>query len=99
AVDVFRPTRGGKVAMERLPVVWTHNRYQRAVLDGEKVYTILDAFEWLQDVVRHGYVAAAVDVRGSGASFGRFQGMFSSKETDDAYDITEWLSAQSWSNG
>ncbi len=99
AVDIFRPTRGGKVATERLPVVWTHMRYQRAVLDREKVYTILDAYEWLQDVVRHGYVVAAVDVRGSGASFGRFEGMFSTKETDDAYDITEWLGTQPWSNG
>jgi len=100
AVDILRPSRGGKVATERLPVVWTHHRYQRAALgeDG-KVYTIVDSAPWLADVLRHGYVVAAVDVRGSGASFGRFEGMFSSKETDDAYDVTEWLAAQPWSNG
>jgi putative CocE/NonD family hydrolase len=101
AVDIFRPTRGGKVAEERLPVVWTHHRYRRAVYDAEdkKVYTIVDTFEWLQDVLRHGYVVVAVDVRGSGASFGTFEGMYNDKETRDAYDITEWLAAQPWSSG
>ncbi|HEX4963194.1 MAG TPA: CocE/NonD family hydrolase [Thermoanaerobaculia bacterium] len=99
AVDVFQPARGGKVATEKLPVVWTHQRYQRALRDEGKVYTIVDSFPWLADVLRHGYVVVAVDARGSGASFGRFEGMFSSKETDDAYDVTEWLAAQPWSNG
>jgi uncharacterized protein len=99
AVDVFRPTRKGAVATEKLPVVWTHQRYQRALRDQGKVYTIVDSFPWLKDVLQHGYVVAAVDARGSGASFGRFEGMFSTRETDDAYDITEWLAAQPWSNG
>jgi putative CocE/NonD family hydrolase len=99
AVDIFRPTRGGKVAEEKLPVVWTHHRYQRAQVEDGKMFTILDSYEWLPEVVRHGYVVAAVDVRGSGASFGTFVGMFSLKETQDAYDITEWLAAQAWSNG
>jgi len=99
AVDIFRPARKGKVATEKLPVVWTHHRYQRALRDKGKVYTILDSFPWLADVLRHGYVVAAVDARGSGASFGRFEGMFSTHETDDAYDITEWLGTQPWSSG
>lgn len=99
AVDVFRPTRNGQVAEERLPVVWTHHRYQRAVVEEGKLYTILDTFPWLQEVIRHGYVVAAVDARGSGASFGVFEGMFNLRETQDAYDMTEWLAAQPWSNG
>lgn len=101
AVDVFRPTREGKVATEKLPVVWTHHRYQRAMYDPEdkRVYTAMDSFEWLPEVLRHGYVVAAVDTRGGGASFGTFEGMFNDKETQDAYDITEWLAAQPWSNG
>lgn len=101
AVDVFRPTRGGKVATEKLPVVWTHHRYQRAMYDPEdkKVYTVLETFGWLPEVLRHGYVVAAVDTRGGGASFGTFEGMYNEKETQDAYDVTEWLAAQPWSNG
>jgi putative CocE/NonD family hydrolase len=99
AVDIFRPSLKGKVAEEKLPVVWTHHRYQRAHVEEGKVSTILDSYEWLPEVVRHGYVVAAVDVRGSGASFGTFTGMFNLPETQDAYDITEWLAAQPWSNG
>jgi len=98
AVDIYRPTLKGKVAEERLPVVWTHHRYQRAALDpkGELSMNLPD---WLLEVLKHGYVVAAVDVRGSGASFGVFEGMFSTKETQDAYDMTEWFASQPWSNG
>jgi len=99
AVDVFQPTRGGKVTQERLPVVWTHNRYRRAFMDDGKLVTIVGIFPWLQDVLRHGYVVACADVRGSGASFGRFEGMYNLKESQDGYDITEWLASQSWSSG
>lgn len=101
AVDLFRPTRDGKIHTERLPVVWTAHRYRRAAIDPEdgKLYTILDSYEWLENLVRHGYVVAAVDVRGAGASFGTFEGMFNRKETEDSYDVIEWLGTQPWSNG
>ena len=99
AIEIFRPARGGKVTEERLPVVWTHNRYRCAFREQGKLLTIIDVFEWLQDVLRHGYVVACVDTRGGGASFGRFEGMFNRKETQDAYDVTEWLAAQPWSDG
>ena len=98
AVDIYRPTRGGKVAEERLPVVWTHHRYQRASLDKDGKLE-MNQSGWLLEVLKHGYVVAAVDVRGSGASFGTFEGMFSTRETHDAYDITEWFAAQPWCNG
>ena len=99
AVDLFRPTRGGKAVEERLPVVWTHTPYRRAVREGGTVYTVLDTYGWLKDVLRHGYVVACVDARGTGMSFGTFDGMFNPKETQDSYDVTEWLAAQSWSDG
>jgi hypothetical protein len=99
AMDLFRPTRGGKAAAERLPVIWTANRYQRAQVFEGKLYTVLDSFGWLTDMLRHGYVVAVVDVRGSGASFGTFGGMFTQQETQDSYDVTEWLGTQPWSSG
>ena len=102
AMDLFRPTRGGiggGVATERLPVIWTANRYQRAKLYEGMLYTMLDNFGWLADLVRHGYVVAVVDVRGSGASFGTFGGQFNRQETQDSYDVTEWLGTQPWSSG
>lgn len=61
--------------------------------------SIADEDPMLQTLLRHGYVVASVDVRGSGASFGRYEGTFSEAETKDAYDIIDWLSKQSWSDG
>ncbi|HWM93895.1 MAG TPA: CocE/NonD family hydrolase [Thermoanaerobaculia bacterium] len=99
AVDLFRPTHGGKAVTDPLPVVWTAHRYRRAVVEKGKLYTLPDDMPWMGTLIRNGYVAAAVDVRGSGASFGTFQGMFTRQETQDSYDVTEWLAAQPWSNG
>jgi hypothetical protein len=89
ALDIFRPAQNGQPVSTPLPVIWTHTRYHR-----ERV-----VLSWLQTVLKHGYVIAAVDVRGSGASYGTYQGPFSPEETRDAYDITEWLAVQPWSNG
>ncbi|MES1245086.1 MAG: CocE/NonD family hydrolase [Acidobacteriota bacterium] len=103
AADLIFPTREGKLASEPLPVLLTAERYRRAFVDREeekgRVLTILDTFPWLTEVVRHGYIVAAVDVRGSGASFGTFEGMFNRRETLDTYDVIEWLGIQPWSTG
>jgi putative CocE/NonD family hydrolase len=109
AVDVTRPAIDGVPVEEPLPVVWTHSRYHRNPGElikhfarGEEVPDIrsrVDAQSDLQWLVRHGYVVASVGVRGSGASFGRFEGLFSEAETRDAYEIIEWLASQPWSDG
>lgn len=102
AADLFIPTRKGMLASEPLPVIWTANRYRRVFTDPEdrkQVVTMLDDFSWLSEVLRHGYIVAVVDVRGSGASFGTFGGMFNARETEDSYDVTEWLGIQPWSTG
>jgi len=52
-----------------------------------------------QYLTMRGYAAASADVRGSGASFGRALGVFTAEESQDAYEITEWLARQPWSNG
>ena len=57
------------------------------------------AWPWLLTLLKYGYVIVSVDVRGSGASYGTFRGLFSPEETNDAYDITEWLAVQPWSDG
>ena len=51
------------------------------------------------EIVKHGYVVAFVDARGSGASFGAMIGSYARIEAQDAYDLTEWLGTQPWSNG
>jgi uncharacterized protein len=99
AVDIIRPSINGAPVNEPLPVVWTHTRYRRASLNQEEdVYSTAESF-YLHPLLKHGYVTAAADVRGSGASFGTWQGIFTQTETQDAYEITEWLAAQPWCNG
>lgn len=99
AVDVVRPAVDGKAVEEPLPCVWTHHRYHRAVVREGKIYSMVDRNSDLRLLIRHGYVIAAVDVRGGGASFGRYVRTFSEEETRDAYEITEWLAAQPWCDG
>jgi putative CocE/NonD family hydrolase len=90
AALILRPAQNGKTVTAPLPVIWTHNRYHR-----EGIF----AWPWLRTLVKHGYVMVSVDVRGSGASYGTYRDLFSPEETRDAYDITEWLAVQPWSDG
>ncbi len=47
----------------------------------------------------HGYLVAAVDARGAGASFGVWSGIFNEQETEDAYEVVEWFAEQEWCDG
>ncbi|MFW6160275.1 MAG: CocE/NonD family hydrolase [Acidobacteriota bacterium] len=99
AIDIIRPAVDGKPVEEPLPVIWTYTRYRRASLgkNGE-VYSTAEA-SYLQPLLKRGYITAAADVRGSGASFGTWQGIFTEEESQDAYEITEWLASQPWCDG
>lgn len=99
AVDYFRPQAGGTLHQEKLPIIWTHTRYQRSNLSGGQLLTIIDVLPDLMTLIAHGYVVAAVDVRGSGASFGSNFGWFPPEEATDAYDVTEWFAAKPWCTG
>lgn len=98
AADVILPAKNGEVAQESLPVIWTHNRYLRATIRNGVVRSTADS-PLSQPLIRHGYVMVNVDVRGSGASFGRWDGIFTKEETKDAYEITEWIASQPWCDG
>ena len=99
AVDYYQPTRGGVPATERLPVVWTFERYHRACFQNNAIVSAVDRDAGLQLLLRHGYVIAIADVRGTGASFGTWDGPFAKAEADDLFDVTEWLAKQPWSTG
>lgn len=99
AADIFRPSVDGVAVDEPLPVVWTHHRYHRADQDENSLFTILDRAPELRTLIKYGYIVAAVDVRGGGASFGTRSGEFTREEALDAYDVTEWFAAQPWSTG
>ena len=100
AVDVYRPTRNGALHDGPLPVVWTHHRYNRAFLRGDTLVDYVNGFGRGVDVLlAQGYIVAAADARGGGASFGTQQGFFMPDEARDAYALTEWFAAQPWSTG
>lgn len=98
AIDIVRPAEAGKVHKEPLPVVWTHTRYRRSYIRNGKLRSELDS-PLYRRLLEYGYVLAAADVRGSGASFGSWQGIWAREETQDAHEIIEWLASQPWCNG
>jgi hypothetical protein len=99
AVDIYRPAVDGQTATGRFPVIWVHTPYRRAYIDADG--SVRNAVEQmgLLDILKHGYVIAAVDTRGRGASFGVRRGFQDRTEALDAYDMTEWFAAQPWSDG
>ena len=100
AADILRPTKGGALHRGKLPVVWTHHRYNRAFFKGDTIVDYAGGFgRGMDRLLHHGYVVAAVDTRGGGASFGTQPGFFAPDETKDAYEVTEWLATQPWSTG
>jgi predicted acyl esterase len=99
AIDLYRPTKAGRVETTGLPVLWTHTPYYRSTIAGQRLASMPDYLPWIGEILRHGYVVAAVDARGTGASFGVVDGIFQPAEAGDAYEITEWLAAQPWSTG
>jgi putative CocE/NonD family hydrolase len=106
AVDVFRPTRNGNVEDRPLPVAWKAKRYLRATQkDGQLATTLLtsdattDQSLPARKLIAHGYVLAAADMRGTGASFGTWTECSDPTSASDGYDINEWLAAQPWCDG
>ncbi len=98
AVDILRPARKGAVESMPLPILWTHTRYRRATVANGKVRSSLESPHLLA-MLKRGYILAAADVRGSGASFGVFNGVFTPEESGDALEMTEWLAARPWCDG
>lgn len=101
AVDLYRPTKGGVVASEKLPVVWMHTPYNRRDYRGGEAAETYPGFALR--LAPHGYNVAVVDFRGVYASFGKNiaynRGEWIEAAKWDAYDVTEWFAKQPWSNG
>ena len=47
----------------------------------------------------HGYASVRVDLRGSGDSEGILEDEYLKQELEDAIEVLEWISEQSWCNG
>jgi putative CocE/NonD family hydrolase len=98
AVSLHRPAVNGKAVETPLPVIWHHTLdiETAGVRDTGKSPADRPS---LSELTRGGYVVAVVARRGNGASFGTRRGYEDFTEGFDAYEITEWLAAQSWSDG
>ena len=92
AADLYRPTKNGVVASEKLPVIWSHTPYNRRGRTTPE-----------EALIKHGYNVAVVDFRGVYASYGSNKGYNRGEWIDpaknDAYEVTEWFARQPWSNG
>lgn len=104
AVTLYRPTRGGRVTDERLPVLFSFTPYLSRRIDAAgQVVGTLEAKNArnrpFAELARYGYVVAVADVRGKGSSFGNRSGYADLHEGEDGHDLVEWLAAQSFADG
>lgn len=79
---------------ETLPALMRITRYLRAV-NGQPVAEMIPMRRYLGN----GYAYVAVDVRGTGASFGHWSVPRSPEEVADFDHILDWVAEQDWSNG
>jgi predicted acyl esterase len=105
AVDLYRPKdkTTGKVIESPLPVIWMHTPYDRRQVGNNGALTVETYPGTAARLIKYGYVVATVDFRGLYASYGHNEaynrGEWMTAARRDAYDITEWLAKQPWSNG
>ncbi|NDZ93689.1 CocE/NonD family hydrolase [Streptomyces sp. SID6673] len=59
---------------------------------------VFDVFGINRNLVRSGYVQIIVDVRGTGASQGKWQ-ILGAREQQDSVEIIDWVAEQEWCNG
>jgi len=104
AVDIYRPTKDGKLHEEKLPCVWAITQYLRGeqLPDGKRTMLRDNTFFAGSDIERliyHGYVIAVADVRGTGASFGKRSQNLTLDDMNDFRDLNEWLASREWCCG
>lgn len=102
AVDIHLP--GSQPSSDaRLPVVAFFTPYYRrmklkpATSDDTEDCPNIAVFRSL--LLARGYALVAVDVRGSGASYGTRTGLRSPNEREDYLEVIDWISQQSWCSG
>ena len=101
AISLHRPSVNGVPVETPLPVIWHHalNIEEAGARETQAAGGGPGDRTPLSDLTRQGYIVAIAARRGNGASFGTRRGYADSTESFDAYEITEWLAAQSWSTG
>ena len=90
AIDVMLPK--DLPAATKIPALLNITRYWRAK-ENRQPDNLQKFF------VGHGYALIMVDVRGTGASFGRWTMPWSKEEIKDYGEVVDWVVKQSWSSG
>eukprot|EP00898_Chlorokybus_atmophyticus_P004091 jgi/Chlat1/4683/Chrsp3S05620 len=104
AVDVYLPeeAKDGKV-----PCVLHQARYMRAMrlrwpwrslFPGSRPIDFMN-FAYKRAFVAAGFALVSIDVRGTGASFGRWERPWQDAEALDSIELIDWIIRQLWSNG
>eukprot|EP00208_Stichococcus_sp_RCC1054_P002346 CAMPEP_0206139850 /NCGR_PEP_ID=MMETSP1473-20131121/7550_1 /ASSEMBLY_ACC=CAM_ASM_001109 /TAXON_ID=1461547 /ORGANISM="Stichococcus sp, Strain RCC1054" /LENGTH=865 /DNA_ID=CAMNT_0053533773 /DNA_START=333 /DNA_END=2930 /DNA_ORIENTATION=- len=106
AIDVMRPPWGTFDETKGLPCILLQTRYQRGsvarwpiskLLNGRPVDLLgQEAKSWF---LAAGYAVCCIDVRGTGASFGRWRAPWTPEERADSREVVDWISHQPWCNG
>lgn len=103
AVDVWLPTSlkpGEKIStIMRSTCYWRSMELTQIGELLEKVGIVPGNLKETQLWTGAGYALVVVDVRGSGASYGQWEMVWSEREIADLGEILDWIIAQSWSNG
>ena len=91
AADLYVPADARD--SDRFPVVLEYLPYRKD--EGRS-----HRFPFFSYFVRHGYIVARVDIRGTGRSQGRLvDGEYSEQEQRDGEQVIDWLSRQDFSTG
>eukprot|EP01124_Arcella_intermedia_P020289 TRINITY_DN27777_c0_g1_i1.p1 TRINITY_DN27777_c0_g1~~TRINITY_DN27777_c0_g1_i1.p1 ORF type:complete len:608 (+),score=163.38 TRINITY_DN27777_c0_g1_i1:25-1848(+) len=101
AADLYLPQT---VPYAKYPCIVHFTRYYRSWKVKWPVSVALgDSYTTLQNIIEYflpaGYAWLSVDVRGTGASFGRKGFDFCSQEQEDFVSVLDWVGQQSWSDG
>jgi predicted acyl esterase len=103
AIDVWLPN---DLALgKKLPTVMKATPYWRS-FGLTQVGELMEKLQFAPGDVNHGplwtkagYALVVVDVRGTGASYGQWEILWSKREIADLGEIVDWIVAQPWSNG
>jgi putative CocE/NonD family hydrolase len=99
ALDIYLPAD----APPRMPAILIFTPYYRRFALTQDAPQGTEACpgvaRWRDLFVPRGYALVAVDVRGTGASFGTRDSFRSPKERADYAEIVDWVVAQPWSDG
>lgn len=90
AVDIWRPA--GLDGGIRLPAILVATRYGRSRAGG-------DPSAEYRNWISRGFAVVVMDVRGTGASFGRWYIPYTRQEAEDVGRLAKWIVVQPWSNG